>query len=342
MVWNILNVMQNHERTSGPSKIAEGVSENGGMLPRLPPGFDTGHRAVMMDYIVGLANTLSLRDNTLHIAACVVDKFLALQEEPLAQGQLQVVGAACLKVADVFAEQSKEYYKQENATEYAEASKQFTPAQVLMCEKEMLPKMDFDLYIPTTHWFVQCYLAYGRFRPTGKVAAISRFVSDLTLLDYELLAYPSSLRAQCALLLGVYLTQQAKDSKQCRPLTSTPSLASLASQDDGMTVTSHESIPAFLQSGGSSRLTLEFLAHWDEHVRDAVCRGNTAVDSAMCLQGVVKAFLEKRREWKSVKLNAVEKKHEPLARTLVYPDRFPVTKLVRYILPDCQRGLIPE
>ncbi|CAE8633027.1 unnamed protein product, partial [Polarella glacialis] len=62
MVWNILNVMQQHQQNSCG---AGGL----GSLPRLPPGFDAGQRAVLIDLIIGLSTTLSLRDSTLHLAA---------------------------------------------------------------------------------------------------------------------------------------------------------------------------------------------------------------------------------------------------------------------------------
>lgn len=339
MVWNILHVMQKHERTSAPTRAD--LSAGNGDLPRsLPPGFDAGHRAVMMDFIIGIANNMSLRDNTLHVAACIVDKYLALQDEPFAPGRMQVVGATCLKVADVFAEQSKEYYKQENANDYAEAASglatpgRFSALQVLLCEKAMLPKMDFDLYMPTSHWFLQCYLAYARFKTVGNVAKTSCFIGDLTLLDYDLLLYPASLRAQCAMLLAVFLVQHANNAKQRRGPTQSASSSSLQQSQDNTTSSSME-----CSSTCGHATTLSFLEHWDKNVRDAICTGNTAVDSAMCLQAVVRTLVEKRREWKGLKLNAVELRHEGLTRTLVYPERFPVTKLVRYILPDSQRML---
>jgi hypothetical protein len=90
------------------------------------------------------------------------------------------------------------------------------------------------------------------------------------------------------------------------------------------------------------RLRLPYLDHWDERVRNAICCKNTAVDTAMCLQAVVRTLVVMRREWKSAKLLAVENKHAANTRLLNYPEMFPVSKLVRYLIPDSQRGLIPE
>jgi len=375
MVWSILSVMRSHERQCGsveedacakyggsPSGCV-GAVEGRGSAPLLPPGFDAGQRAVIVDFIIGLASTLSLTDYTLHLAVSVLDKYLAFQDEPVVLDRLQVIGATCLKVADVFAEQSKEYYKQENAVEYAEATfHQASPEQMLMCEKDMLPKLRFDLHLPTTHWFVQGYLAYGRFAANGNVGRTACFIGDLMLLDQDLLAYPASLRAQCAMVLSVFLVQQAQLEKG-KP---GAALALAGSAPAGSPRSGHATVrpeplgpaqrtPAAgaVPAAGEPQLasgpcdagpgpSLTYLEHWDRFVRDRACRGNVAVDAAMCLQEAVRALVVLRREWKSAKLTAVEAKHVGLARTLVYPERFPTSKLVRYVIPDSQRGLIPE
>lgn len=59
----------------------------------------------------------------------------------------------------------------------------------------------------------------------------------------------------------------------------------------------------------------------------------------MCLHGVVKMLVEKRREWKSQGLTSIESKHATHVRKLAYPERFPVSELVRYILPDSRRAM---
>jgi len=329
MVWNILDVMQRSESRlahHGCSSDADGS----GALPKLPIGFDANQRSVMVDFMIGLASTLTLTDYTLHLASCVADRYISQQEGPVSNDQMRVIGATCLKLADVFTEQSKEYYKQENTVEYAEATMhQASPAQMLSCERDVLPTVEFDLRLPTVHWFLQCYLTYARFPQTGNVAKTAFFIADLTLLDYELLSYAPSLRAQCTLLLAGFLVQRSlTDKKQSNP--------------EASSVDASDSCAAPCLKAAGKGLSLQCLSHWDEFVRNAVCHKNIAVDAAMCLQAVVRTLVVMRREWKSAKLLAVETKHESNIRGLNYPEMFPVSKLVRYILPDRQRGLIPE
>jgi hypothetical protein len=294
----------------------------------------------MIDQMVGLASTLSLTDYTLHLASCVADRYMSHQDGPISDDQMRVIGATCLKVADVFAEQSKEYYKQENTVEYAEATMhQTSPAQMLSCEKDVLPKVEFDLRLPTVHWFLQCYMAYARFTGTGNVAKTAFFIGDLTLLDYDLLIYVPSLRAQCCLLLAAFLVQRAMTDKKQLSSDLEEIQASVPNLERSDSCVSTRSTSKASQA---SRIMLPYLDHWEEHVRNSVCHKNTAVDAAMCLGAIVRTLVEKRREWKSAKLLAVETKHASNIRALNYPEMFPVSKLVRYVIPDCQRGLIPE
>lgn len=323
MVWNILNVMLEQERS--PSSVFATWS--------LPPGFDANARAVQVDFIIGLASSMNLRASTAHLACAVFDKYLSLQEKPVMPEQIKVVAATCLKVSDIFGEQSKEYYKQENSVEYTEAAvgKSITPSQMLSCEKEILPKLGFKLHHPTIRWFLQCYIAYARLSMFDAVGKTASFIADLMLLDFELLLYTPSLKAQCAVLMAAFLVQQEATLHQPhQPL------------DKAMKSLPNEDQSDKCKSIGPLQGYLSCLAYWDKNIRDAVCRANVAVDASMCLQAVVRMLLDKRREWKSLQLNAVEIKHAQLARALAYPDRFPVFKLLRYILSDHQRSLVPE
>ena len=319
MVWNIFNVMLEQEKTSCRFNACF-----------LPPDFDANARAAQADFIVGLAATLSLRDGTAHLACAVFDKFLSLQARPIPADQVKVVAATCLKISDVFAEQSKEYYKQENSLEYSEAAsdpalgKTITPLQVLTCEKELLPKLGFKLQHPTILWFLQCYIAYARLSMRDAVGRTASFIADLMLLDFDLLIYAPSLRAQCAVLMAAFLVQQEAKSHPEKVKAKMPTCLEQSNSNAGP-----------LQG------KLSCLEYWDQEIRESVCRSNKAVDTSMCLQMVVRMLLEKRREWKSLSLSAVEAKHAQIARALAYPDRFPVNKLVRYILPNSQRSLIP-
>jgi len=330
MVWDILQGMKQREQ-EWMASIRDSSSSSG--LPRLPPQFTVEQRTAILNYIAGMANAMNLTDYTLHLAASIFDTVLALQDywkkdAPVAENRIQVVGATCLKIADVFAEQSKEYYKQENASEYEEASGHVAKVEdVLACEKELLPKLKFDLHIPTVNWFVRCYLTYARLNPQGAIAKTASFIADLTLLDYSLLIHSASLRAQVALVLAVFVVEQAKAKAQKKNPKKT-----LSTSGD----------VAMRYSDDVDSCLLVSLRHWDQDVRDKVCLGNLAVDCQLAVQAVVNTLVVNRREWKAINLDAVENRHAVAAREMKYPERFPIAKLVRYVLPDSQQGLLPH
>lgn len=58
----------------------------------------------------------------------------------------------------MFNERSKEYYKQENANEYAYiTADEYTAQQLIDMEKEILKKLQFRLNTPTAMHFLKIY-----------------------------------------------------------------------------------------------------------------------------------------------------------------------------------------
>ena len=89
--------------------------------------------------------------------------------------KLQLVGVTCMKIAEyinkfeinlilwysVFNEKSKEYYKQENANEYAYiTADEYNPQQLIEMEKIILNLLQFKLNSPTCIHFVKIYASY--------------------------------------------------------------------------------------------------------------------------------------------------------------------------------------
>eukprot|EP00928_Gymnodinium_smaydae_P004003 TRINITY_DN11408_c0_g1_i1.p1 TRINITY_DN11408_c0_g1~~TRINITY_DN11408_c0_g1_i1.p1 ORF type:complete len:881 (+),score=182.93 TRINITY_DN11408_c0_g1_i1:128-2770(+) len=329
--WDILEVMREREESDVETRLGSTPSSSASASNSVADE----RRTALMDFAIGIATQLGLNNYTLHLASCLIDKHLAAQEQPLSLEAAQVAATVCLKIADVFCEQSKEYYKQENTAEYAEAcGRNVTATQLLRCEKELLPKFGFDLWQPTVHWFLQAFLAYSRLPAVGRVGRVAIFIGDLCLLDAGLCAYRPSLRAQCALLLAAFLAHwaQAEKSAAASKDRSAKRHRNAAPSEDHMDV----------DSGSSPRMELPVLEVWDRDVRERACDKNTAIAAAMCLQACVQILVTRRREWKNLNFSAVETLHGATANALAYPERFPVSKLVRYILPAGQRGILPE
>lgn len=113
-----------------------------------------------------------------------------------------MVGVACLKIAEVFNEKSKEYYRQENSTEYSYiTADEYTPAEVVSMEKTVLNTLNFDLYSPTSVSFIKVYNQV--LKADKKTLMCSYYIADLLLLDSKTSLCPPSLVGSVCLFLGL-------------------------------------------------------------------------------------------------------------------------------------------
>lgn len=102
-----------------------------------------------------------------------------------------------MKIADVFNEKSKEYYRQENASEYAYiTADEYTPKEVIEMEKKILTLLDFNCFMP----IVPHYLAVVKVSEPVKI--LSDYLADLMLLSTKTLKFKPSLIANAILFLA--------------------------------------------------------------------------------------------------------------------------------------------
>mmetsp|Transcript_26107 Transcript_26107/g.18555 ORF Transcript_26107/g.18555 Transcript_26107/m.18555 type:complete len:89 (+) Transcript_26107:2126-2392(+) len=74
-------------------------------------------RTILIDWLVDVAVHFEVKCETLHLSIHLIDRYLS--NVNVEKVKLQLVGISCMKIGDVFNERSKEYYRQENAIEYA-------------------------------------------------------------------------------------------------------------------------------------------------------------------------------------------------------------------------------
>lgn len=106
-----------------------------------------------------------------------------------------------MKIADVYNEKSKEYYRQENASEYAYiTADEYTDKEVLEMEKTVLNMLNFRLQSATTLHFVKAFASLLKLETTASILAY--YLADLTLLNYESLQIQPSLLAAAILCIA--------------------------------------------------------------------------------------------------------------------------------------------
>jgi hypothetical protein len=243
-----------------------------------------------------LAKVFELSSFTVHLAVTLVDSFM--ESVPPNCDQLPLVAVSSLKLADVFSEISKEYYKQDNAKEYADVAAEtpanfgrgttFLPSDIVAKEKEILRQVGLDLHIPTLFWFTSCYLCIAGYEESSSPARmIAEFLADLSLMDVELQTFPAPLVAQVCVVLGVVFAQRA--------------------------------IP-----GADNKLEEmcdAALAQWMK-VKDRVLY-HDVVEAQMCWNRTLHVVTQGRRAFKLQNVESVEHRHMPTTLKLSYPQLWP-------------------
>ncbi|EGR31731.1 n-terminal domain protein [Ichthyophthirius multifiliis] len=162
-------------------------------------------RVILVDWLMDVSLHFQLEEETLHYCIQYVDRIL--QQMKLSKQNLQLVGVVCMKIADVFNEQSKEYYKQENANEYAYiTADEYNTQQLLDMEKKILSLLDFELNIPTVLHFVKIKLS--QLKMEASVYLFSIFFSDILLMSTYSYQFQSDLLGNtCIFMANLYCKQ---------------------------------------------------------------------------------------------------------------------------------------
>jgi serine/threonine protein kinase len=156
-------------------------------------------RSILVDWLVDVSIHFEVMNETLHYAISYIDRVLSVLDIP--KNKLQLVGVTCMKIADVFNEKSKEYYRQENASEYAYiTADEYTSDQVIEMEKQILTLLDFNCFSPTVPHFLKLYCRVVEV--PDQVAMLSDYLADLTLLNTQILHFKPSLVASACLLMS--------------------------------------------------------------------------------------------------------------------------------------------
>jgi serine/threonine protein kinase len=171
-------------------------------------------RAILIDWLIDVSVHFDLSQETLHYAVMYLDR--ALSDIVIDKSRLQLLGVTCMKIADVFNENSKEYYRQENAKEYVFITAgEYTEDELLTLEKEILTLMKFQLYSPTVIHFLKLYGNLIQLDERTKILSNVNFtfniLSTFLILYYSIMKLLTILLVflpllYCA-LLAIYKTQ---------------------------------------------------------------------------------------------------------------------------------------
>ncbi|CAD6210137.1 unnamed protein product [Miscanthus lutarioriparius] len=154
-------------------------------------------RAVLVDWLVEVAEEFKVHAETLHLAVSYVDRFLTMNV--VTRDKLQLLGVTAMLVAAKYEEIESSKMKVNRYTDITDDT--YTKQQVVKMEADLLKSLRFEMGGPTVTTFLRKFIAScrgGNSINRGKLESMCSYLAELSLLDYDCISYlPSVVAAAC-------------------------------------------------------------------------------------------------------------------------------------------------
>lgn len=173
-------------------------------------------RSILVDWLVEVGVEYRLVPETLHLAVSYLDRYLSVR--PVLRSKLQLVGITATLIAskyeEIYAPQLDEFCY---ITDHA-----YTKEELLICEKDMLHVLNFELTVPTVRTFIKRFLRAAQ--ADHKTEFLAMYLGELSLMDYGMLHFlPSHVGAACVFLALLTLGKPTTSPTLLHHLGYTPS-----------------------------------------------------------------------------------------------------------------------
>nr|XP_002125998.2 cyclin-A2 [Ciona intestinalis] len=155
-----------------------------------------GMRAILVDWLVEVADEYKLHTETTHLAVNYIDRFLS--HMAVLRGKLQLVGAAAMFIAAKF----EEIYPPDVGEFVYITDDTYTKKQVLRMEHLILKVLNFDVAVPTSNQFLKRYLKSAG--ADKKTEFLAQFLCELALVEFDCTQYLPSMIAASSVCLASY------------------------------------------------------------------------------------------------------------------------------------------
>ena len=155
---------------------------------------NTSMRAILIDWLVEVAEEYMLLSDTLYICIKYVDRFLSARVVP--RRDLQLVGCACLLLAAKYEEQFAP-----GVDEFVIISeKSYDRKEILKMEVTVLKELNYRLTVCTAKTFLRRFQRAAC--TTGIEKHLSNYLAELTLMCYDLMNCPPDIIAASCIYLA--------------------------------------------------------------------------------------------------------------------------------------------
>lgn len=176
-------------------------------MERVQKDINASMRAILVDWLVEVSEEYRLVPDTLYLTINYIDRYLS--GNTMDRQRLQLLGVACMMIAakyeEICAPQVEEFCYITDNTYFKE--------EVLQMESKVLNFLKFEMTAPTAKCFlrrfVRAALAVDE-APPIQLECLANYLTELSLIEYNMLCYAPSLVAASAIFLANYILLPSK------------------------------------------------------------------------------------------------------------------------------------
>ncbi|KAL0556328.1 hypothetical protein IC582_004841 [Cucumis melo] len=182
-------------------------------MEKIQKDINSNMRAILVDWLVEVAEEYRLVPDTLYLTVNYIDRFLS--GNSMDRQRLQLLGVACMMIAskyeEICAPQVEEFCYITDNTYFKE--------EVLEMESSVLNYLKFEMTAPTPKCFLRRFVRAAQGAtdesstyevPSMQLECLSNFLAELSLLEYSMLCYAPSLVAASAIFLAKFILLPTK------------------------------------------------------------------------------------------------------------------------------------
>ncbi|XP_062098915.1 cyclin-A1-4-like [Humulus lupulus] len=192
-------------------------------MERIQKDIDFGMRAVLINWLVEVAESYRLSPDTLFLTVNYIDRYLSGNE--MKREHLQLLGVACMMIAAKFDDISPPHVKEFSYI----TDETYSKWEVLQMESAVLKCLKFEMSTPTPVCFLRRFVSVAQLTyeaPTVQLECMANYITELSLVDYHCLCYAPSMIAASATFLAKYILSPSKEPWNSTLMTYTFYLAS--------------------------------------------------------------------------------------------------------------------
>ncbi|RZB69038.1 cyclin-A1-4-like isoform X2 [Glycine soja] len=177
-------------------------------MDRIQKDINVGMRAILVDWLVEVAEEYRLVPETLYLTVNYLDRYLS--GNAMNRQRLQLLGVSCMMIAskyeEICAPQVEEFcYITDNT---------YLKEEVLQMESAVLNYLKFEMTAPTVKCFLRRFVRAAAHDvqeiPSLQLEYLTNFIAELSLLEYSMLSYPPSLVAASVIFLARFILFPSK------------------------------------------------------------------------------------------------------------------------------------